>query len=151
MSLHLLVFFRLWCWMECHFEFGSQFFCDLFKLEKWCEQNSTYRILCSLELDWRLALQVNIVFYRLFLKLTQFKKHAFKNLNIHVKYEILHKSRTKCSIISKILVMSPSRAEGFSARLGLARDLFPFSSKSKIRRKRAEILILIFFDFHLCS
>ena len=117
MSLHLLVFFRLWCWMECHFEFGSQFFCDLFKLEKWCEQNSTYRILCSLELDWRLALQVNIVFYRLFLKLTQFKKHAFKNLNIHVKYEILHKSRTKCSIISKILVMSPSRAEGFSARL----------------------------------
>ena len=34
-----------------------------------------------------------------------------------------------------------------SARLGSARDLFPFSSKSKIGRKRAEILILILFVF----
>ena len=30
---------------------------------------------------------------------------------------------------------------------GSARDLFPFSSKSKIGRKRAEILILIFLIF----
>ena len=30
-------------------------------------------------------------------------------------------------------------------QLGSARDLFPFSSKSKIGRKRAEILILIYF------
>ena len=36
------------------------------------------------------------------------------------------------------LVMSPSRAEGFSAQLGSARDLFSFSSKSKIGPKRAE-------------
>jgi hypothetical protein len=34
-----------------------------------------------------------------------------------------------------------------SARLGSARDLFPFSSKSKIGRKRAEILILFVFLF----
>ena len=35
--------------------------------------------------------------------------------------------------------MSPSRAEGFSARLGSARDLFYFSSKLKIGQKGAEI------------
>ena len=32
-------------------------------------------------------------------------------------------------------------------QLGSARDLFPFSSKSKIGRKRAEILILILIFF----
>ena len=35
-------------------------------------------------------------------------------------------------------------------QFGSALDLFPFSSKSKIGRKRAEILILIFF-YNLCS
>ena len=30
-----------------------------------------------------------------------------------------------------LVVMSPSRAEGFPARLGSARDLFAFSSDSK--------------------
>ena len=34
-----------------------------------------------------------------------------------------------------------------SARLGSARDLFPFSSKSKIGRKRAEIFIFFKFSF----
>ena len=37
------------------------------------------------------------------------------------------------------LARAIARAEGFSARLGLAFDLFHFSSKSKIGRKRAEI------------
>ena len=37
------------------------------------------------------------------------------------------------------LALSPSRAEGFSAPLGLARDLFSFSSKSKIGQKQAKI------------
>ena len=37
-----------------------------------------------------------------------------------------------------LVVMSPSRAEGFSARLDSARDLFHFSSEVKIGQKRAE-------------
>ena len=36
-------------------------------------------------------------------------------------------------------------------QLGSARDLFPFSSKSKIGRKRAEILILIFFFIYVAK
>ena len=44
----------------------------------------------------------------------------------------------KCHVIPKSwlkVVMSPSQAEGFLARLGSARGLFYFSSKSKISRK----------------
>ena len=50
--------------------------------------------------------------------------------------------------VTKKVVMSPSRAEGFSARLGSARDLFYFSSKLKIGRKQAEIQFSVenFFD-----
>ena len=36
-------------------------------------------------------------------------------------------------------------------QLGSACDLFPFSSKSKIGRKRAEILILIFFFIYVAK
>ena len=38
----------------------------------------------------------------------------------------------------QIVVMSPSRAGGFSARLDSARDLFHFSSKLKIYQKKAK-------------
>ena len=40
------------------------------------------------------------------------------------------------------LAQARARAEGFSAR-----DLFPFSSKSKTGRKQAEILIFIIFVY----
>ena len=53
----------------------------------------------------------------------------------------------------KLVVMSPSRAEGFSARLGSARGLFSISSKKKFSskiRKLAFLATQIFFSYFTC-